>query len=372
VESAYLGRFVYAAPAVAYKLSKTLSVGLSVGLSEAVEGLKISLREPNDVFVVIKEIAKLTEFEEGVETLPIFTELFAWPTPPLPFFGGGIGPYDPIGSLSFDVSDNLTTSFNVGLLWEPWAWFSAGIVYQSKSKAEMGGKYSFKYSQDWQNVTGWFASTVLGSIEAASITLPVGAVPEQKGRAIVRFTFPQRAQLGIMLRPMKRLRLLCDLHWTDWSAWDEDRIEFDQDIQVLAMATFFGYKGGRNAIVQEHHWEDTYHASYGLEWQPFDWVSLRLGYEPKRIEKPVEFFTLTTPLTNIDIYSAGLGLNLSKSMSLDLGFAYMESEKLRIEDKTSVNLNNLTYMFYSPYYGLHYEQDEIKAQVYSLNFTYRW
>ena len=374
-------RMIVAAPSVGYKVSDTLSVGVSVGYGIAAMKFDSVMRTPNDMVALTGALGEVTE---GLE-IPIVSEL----TLPPPWFNGGLKPYDAAGSLEFLTEDFLTTSYNVGLLWEPKDWFSFGAVYQSGSEADMSGEYEMKYDKQFQNFVNYFGRSPMTLIIAAMFDLPYQSVAEQKGTLTVNIPFPARAQFGVKLKPIKRLTLLCDANWTQWSKWETTEIVFDQKIQLLRFAKLMGYTGGDNKLVMQNNLKNTWHLSYGLEFQLLDNLALRLGYEPRPTSVRDEYFG-PVPMPDMKIYSVGLGLTLddtrkkkpkdamefqhqtSKPCSIDLAFAYMTSEyKIPMDGSTNLNSTNFTNVVYNPYAGLDYEI-EIESYIISLAMNFKW
>ncbi|MBW2597005.1 MAG: outer membrane protein transport protein, partial [Deltaproteobacteria bacterium] len=85
----YNQRMIYAAPAIAYKVTDTLSVGLSVGVGQAAEAIQgMIMRAPSEMVAMIDELGKATESLE----IPVLSEL----TLPPPWFGGGLRTYEAV------------------------------------------------------------------------------------------------------------------------------------------------------------------------------------------------------------------------------------------------------------------------------------
>jgi long-subunit fatty acid transport protein len=366
VKSLTLMRLLLAAPAVSCKVSKSLSFGLSVGLGSSGAALEMDMRAPNDMLALTRLLGDITE---DIQVPILLSQL----TLPYPWFGGGINPYEKIGNIQLIAEDYLTTSYNIGLLWEPLDWFAAGIVYESESKTKMSGTYKMEYGEDFQNLVEWLGSTPLLLVVSAIFDLPYEPVQREEGRAVVWIEYPRRAQCGIMLRPFKRLRLMCDLHWTEWSAWQNLTVVFDQKIQLVQLARLLGYQYPADTLVFLLNFKDTLHLSYGLELQVLDRLFLRFGYEPKETPVPDRYFTGMLPLPDLTIYGAGLGLTLTRSVSLDLAGMYVDAKTKILPNNTSRNFNSTVFtdLVYNPYAGLDYEQD-MDVQAISMSLTYRW
>ncbi|MBN2180261.1 MAG: outer membrane protein transport protein [Deltaproteobacteria bacterium] len=374
-------RLIVAAPAVAYQLSDTVSVGVSTGIGINAMKFTSSMRTPNDMVALTGALGEATENLE----IPPITEL----TLPPPWFGGGLSPYEQVGKLDFLCEDFFTTSYNLGFLWEPNDWFAFGAVYQSQSETDMSGHYEMEFERSFQNVVNWLGSSPMTISIAAIFALPYRGTPLQEGTMTIDVPFPARTQFGIMLRPIERLRLLCDLNWTEWGAWENMEICFDQDIQLLQFARMMGYQGGPRKLIMKTGFENTWHLGYGLEFDVTKQLALRLGYEKRPSSVPDEWFG-PVPMPDMEIYSIGLGLNLedarkkkpkdpmdfqhqlSKPCSIDVGFTWLTSEyKLKSNTSKNFNSTNFTIPVYNPFAGLDYEQ-KITSYVIAINANFKW
>ncbi|HLZ20251.1 MAG TPA: outer membrane protein transport protein [Smithellaceae bacterium] len=367
-------------PTISYRVSKSLSVGASFGLGLASMGFETKMRAPNDLVALTGALGDATA---GLE-IPIISEL----TLPPPWFGGGINPYEDIGGVKFFADDNLTTSFNAGLLWEPFEWLSFGAVYQSRSDADMKGKYTMTYGARMQNTVNWLGSSPTTIIMASILDLPTYCPPEVTGNMSLKVVFPARAQFGIKLQPHRRIKFLVDAHWAQWSSWESIEVKFDRDNELLRFAKLMGYTGGSRTLRMNNHFKDTWHFSYGLELEPFDFLTMRFGYEDRTTSISEDYFG-PVPLGDMKLYSAGLGINLKPpnrtykglfglAMQLlhpdkvDLGFTYMTSEyKVRFNQSKLFNSTDFTDVIYNPFAGLEYEE-KTTAYILFLNMMYHW
>lgn len=379
---AFFVRMVLAAPAVAYKVTDTLSVGTSVGLGPSLIFFETSMRTPNTMVALTGALGQSTE---GLE-IPVISEL----TLPPPWFNGGMTPYAKAGELEFLVEDYLTTSYNLGLLWEPYDWFAFGACYQSESEATMEGDYKFTYGHEFQRTVDWLGRSPMTLIIAGMFDLPYKSVPFQKGTATVSATWPSRIQLGIKLKPVKQVTFTCDAHWTDWAAWPALEIEFDQKIQLLRFARMLGYTGGPKTMIVPWAFKNTWHLSYGLEIRPIKKIALRLGYEPRPTSIPDEAFG-PMPLYDMQIFSAGIGITvedkpkpkpeglralmkqLEHPSSVDLTVTNVRMKDKFVGYNGSKNLNSteFTSIVYNPYAGLEWSQ-KMSIWIISMNQIFRW
>ncbi|MCF8025074.1 MAG: outer membrane protein transport protein [Desulfobacteraceae bacterium] len=359
-KSLYLQHLVYAAPTAAYQVSRELSVGISMGLGQTAFGLELDQRTPNELVGLTRIIGDATRDLE----IPVVSEQ----TLPPPFLGGGLGPYEYNTRLQMDMRDDFAPSFNLGLLWRPEDWFSFGIVYQSETEAELTGDYTFAYSKQFQRMVDWNGSTPMTMQTAGMLDLPINSVPYQTGTVTRTQKFPQRVQAGIMVKPVNSLKLLFDVHWADWSVVEEDRFEFDQNIHLFRFAKLMGYTGGNSALVVKRDMKDTWHWSVGMEYQLFDFLSLRAGYEKRPTSARKDLWDALYFVPDMEFYGAGLGVHLPHDVKIDLGFGYLFNKELTIENNESTNMNStdFTNIVYNPYAGLDYEQE---TEIYIASFA---
>jgi long-subunit fatty acid transport protein len=333
-------RIIYAAPTVAYKVTDSLSLGVSLGVGYSSIGATLEARTPNHTTGAMAAAGVITS------------------------------PYNSLGKLDTLVEDNMTLSCNVGMLWQPVEWFSFGAVYQSESKANLEGDFEMTYSQSFKNLWNY-------ARDVAHIPGITGAAKDgESGTMSIENTTPKRAQVGIMVKPFKSLKLLCDWHWIDFRCKEQDIFEADQDVQLLQLASsvLFNYGGGSRKLIIERHWQQKYNFSYAIEWQATESLCLRAGFEPRKTVIPDEYYELTYPVTNWDIYTVGMGVNLSDQLTVDLALAYVYNNDHSIPKNTSKVLNSPAdgaAIIYNPYSGLDYEQ-KTETFLPSINISYKW
>jgi long-subunit fatty acid transport protein len=375
------------APTISYRVTKTISVGASFGFGLARMSMDTRMRSPNELVALTGALGEATV---GLE-LPVISEL----TLPAPWFGGGISGYEDIGGLKFSAEDDMTTSFNVGFLWEPFSWLSIGGVYQSESKAELKGKYTLDYSKRFQKTVNWLGSSPTTIIVAAMLDLPTYAPEEHTGNMSLDIMFPARAQFGIALKPHRRVKFLVDANWTQWSRWENIEIKFDRRVELFRLTKLMGYTGGDSTMKLENGFKDTIHPSFGLELEPIDGVFLRFGYDARPTSIQDSYFG-PIPLGDMKIYTFGFGIE-TKNISflkpperrykglmdlalhqllhadrIDFGVTYMTA-KAEISSNTSQNYNStdFTKPIYNPFAGIDYE-NELTNWIINLNMTFRF
>ncbi len=349
--SLVLQHLIYAAPAVSYQVTDDLSLGLCVGAGQTAMEMRMNMRSPNELVALTRVLGEATESLE----IPILSEL----TLPPPWFGGGIGPYDQVATLDLHVRDDFSPNYNLGLLWKPKKWFSFGLTYQSEIVAHLSGGYNFRYSDQWQRMQDWMGSSPLLLTTAAMFQLPTKGVPYQSGQITTTQKFPQRIQSGIMVKPTKRLKLLFDLHWVQWSIIKQDNFRTDQDIQLLQLVKMLGYTGGHRNLIVPRNLEDTIHWSAALEYQVTPKLALRCGYEFRPTSVQDDLYDCLYFMPDLHNVAVGAGVKLPHGVTLDIGIACLFNPSKVTKNNSSTNMNSTDFFYpvYNPFAGLDVEQE---------------
>ncbi len=356
-------------PAIGYKLTKTLSLGASIGLGTANMGMRMAFRAPHDLVALTGLLGDITTGLDDVITLGLI---------PFPLFGGGLNPFDSVGVVeASDLQDNFNHSYNLGVLWEPSDWFATGVCYQSESEVKFAGNYRLDYGKPWQNMMDWLVANQILEVITRALGLPTeGGVLQETGRSSLQWTFPRRVQAGIMVRPVKRLRLTMDVNWINWSTESANVFRFDQDIQLLQIARLLGYPYPANTLVFKRNLVDTVHFSYGMEVELTKWLRMRAGYEDRPTSIREHLRDTTFGLPDMKVHSFGLAADVTRNTTLEFAFAYIKGEDISMEQNkgqisTNLNSRSLTALVYNPYSGLDYYQ-ETNAIILSFGMSYRW
>lgn len=355
-----LQHLIYASPAASYKLTPDLSVGMSVGMGQTAMRMRMNMRSPNELVALTRVLGDATKDLE----IPILSEL----TLPPPWFGGGIGPYDQVASLELNVRDDFSPNYNLGMLWTPEPWFSWGMTYQSEIKAHLNGSYIFDYTDQWQRMMAWQGSSPLLLIVSGMFQLPTSAVPQQAGVLTAVQRFPQRIQSGIAVKPGKRLKLLFDVNWSEWSVIQQDNFQTDQDIQLLQLVKMLGYTGGHRNLIVKRRLSDTIAWGAALEFQASQKLALRCGYEWRPTSVQPELADLLYFVPDLHNVGVGAGLKLPHGVELDLGLGVLFNRSFKIPNDSSTNCTSTEFFYpvYNPYAGLDVEQETF---IYLASFT---
>lgn len=351
VKTLYLQHLIYAAPVVSYKVSEELALGFSAGMGQTAMGMSLDMRSPNEMVALTRMI--------GDATRDLNIPVVSQQTLPPPFLGGGLGPYEHNISLEFNARDDFSPNFNIGLLWEPNNFFGFGFCYQSQITSDLSGKYKFDYSEQFQRHVDWNGSTSYTLQSAGMLDIPYVGVPYQSGTVTGKQKFPQRIDIGTKISPFSKLRIMTDLHWSNWSIDKKNKFVFDQRIQILRIAKLLGYTGGDTALVVDRNMRDTWHWGVGMEFDVTERLTLRCGYEHRPTSTNPDLRDCLYFLSgDMEYYGAGLTLKAKKGVTVDFAVGYLFDGGVVSNNNTSSNLNSTDFTkIVSPYAGLDYEQD---------------
>lgn len=359
-KSLYIEHIIYLSPSLSYEFSDFFSAGISIGLGQSYMGSEFSVRSPNNLSKILTD-PEATGDILGETIPPPLSDLAPW-------FGGGLSPYESLGSIKFIAKDNFTPSTNIGILWEPGNHFAFGACYQSEVKAKMRGQYYITYSDAFQNIVNWLGSGDDTAHLAEQLNLPESPLAKEKGNCSMEFIFPARLQIGVTFRPFKTIKIMSDLHWTEGSSNKSFTIHFDRNIQMLQFLNLPGTSNNARELTFTQHMKDTIHFSYGLELLPFSGFSFRCGYEKRVSSMANSYYSLLLPIPDLDIYGAGCGISMKNGIRIDFAGSYMINNRYKVPSNTSKQLNStdFTDVIYNPYAGLDYEQS---TKLYELSVT---
>jgi long-chain fatty acid transport protein len=200
----------------------------------------------------------------------------------------GIVPQGADGELEL-TADDWGIGYNLGILLQPTSNFRIGIAYRSQIHHRLDGRANF-------------------TVPTIAEPLTAGGVLFQDTDASAKITLPERISLSLYYELSPRLSLLGDVTWTNWSRFEELRIEFSNPNQP--------------AIVQPEDWRDTFRYSIGARYQVTEeWVA-RAGIAFD--ETPIHDSLRNPGIPGNDrlVFAVGAGYRLSDAMSIDFAYTY--------------------------------------------------
>lgn len=333
-ESALIN-FVLSAPGFAFKLSESVTVGVSFPLNYMGLSLNTSLRLPN------LYVGLLSETVSNLCSSPLNADLCRDDDTSLPV-------YDSLVEINMDLEDSLTPSFNLGFLWEVSPWFTVGGVYQGKVKHKLKGEFEIAYDE---------SALVLMETGIANVVpnTPEGEVDEnyvESGNAVVNQTLPAHLALGISARVLPELKVNLDYKKTWYSDWQELVIEYDQPTYLSAFATLLGGSEANTTSVPLG-FTDGDNIATGLEYQYNQNLALRLGYEFRKSVIPPENRGFAYPIGDVRVWGFGAAYKLPKGRLAQFAYSNIRSQQYIPSESSYTNSWDPTEIYAShPGYNL--------------------
>lgn len=359
-ETVAMTRLTYFAPTVAVQVTDDFSAGVSLGFSWQGLGIVLPARAPHVAIGVIEEIGNRACPNGATEGG--FCESL----------GDPLGIYDSIGTLETELEDALSLTFNLGLLWDPYPWLSLGFVYQSEGVGELKGDFKMTYEDSWTEY--WSRQP---EILRSQSWFPQGSSGEE-GKATTELIQPQHASIGLSMQVTPSWRVNVDLKWTETSAWDVMKFEFDQPIDLLLLAGMIQPEEvpDSQTLIMPRKYQDTTSWAVGMEYQWSDHLTLRWGIEDRLSGIPKDRQDVLFPVADTYFYGAGFAYQQDRDTLIEVGFGYLKSEA-DVPANSSYNANYTGYtegedfdmgtVIYNPYAGIDFTT-EVEAYLISISY----
>jgi long-chain fatty acid transport protein len=218
----------------------------------------------------------------------------------------------PAGSQRFDgraevEGDDWGYGYNVGALFTVTPNTRVGVAYRSKITIELDGDAQF--SVPALLAPGFSALGLFRDTPATAQT-----------------DLPDFASLSVFHQLNPTWGIMADVTWTNWSRFDELRVEFDNPVQPDA--------------VTPQNWDDSYKLAIGVIYQPSDALKFRTGVAYDETPVPDRFRTPRIPDEDRLWVSFGMQYKISPNGALDLGYTHIFVDDPEI-DLTSLAAGNL-------------------------------
>jgi len=234
-----------------------------------------------------------------------------------------------------DNFDNISTGFNIGLLFEISPQTSLGLAYRSEVEMKVEGDVDF---------------TVPSQLMAPSpIDLTSTGLFLDGG---VKATVDLPASLSFSVaHKIDKFTLLADMTWTGWSSFDELRIIYDNPAQPPSVTT--------------EEWEDTMRYSVGFDYQYSNQWVLRTGLALDETPVPnKERRTPRLPGNDRTWVSFGATYVQSKTLSWDFGYSHLFIDDAETENEFETSVPELRSTLKGEY--------EADVDIVSVQFNWKY
>ncbi|MDB0117131.1 OmpP1/FadL family transporter [Acinetobacter pittii] len=361
-------RITYLSPSFGFQVNDHLSIGASIGMSYNAIALNTDLRFPNEMVGVLRMVDEVVcrPFKDNDD---IFTKLI--------LLGicdtqEGLNPFNKMGALDVSLEQSLSPSYNLGLLWEPTDDFGFGMVYQSAAKMRLKGKYLINNAKAPQQLLAGMNSSLTGQLASAILGLP-GYIPDvESGLVAMDLEYPAHFQAGIKYKILPDLQVNFDVGWTDYSAWDKFKFEFDRQISLLKVAKLLSNDVNDNSLALPLKFTSPWSWGIGLEYSATDRLKLRAGYEPRASAIPNDKRNIMIPINNAQLFGLGVGYRFDTDTDLDLSVGFLRSrDNIPANTSSLGNLTGVNNILLNPYAGLDIKTNT-KVTVLGLSYRTKW
>lgn len=251
-------------PSVAYRVGRVLSVGFGVNAMY----MKAELSQAVDFGTVLAAAGGTPQRDDGKATLE---------------------------------ADDWGYGFNAGILLEFSDDLRVGLHYRSGIKQHLEGDAHFDVPDKARNILD-----ALGS----------GAFVDTGASGDI--DLPDSASLSFYHRMKPNLAVMADITWTNWSKFDELKIQFDNPEQPDSVTT--------------ENWEDAWRFAFGVTYNPTPAWPVRVGMAYDQTPVPDDQHR-TPRLPDADRYwlSFGTGYQVSDWFSFDVAYTHLFVKDAKID-----------------------------------------
>ena len=133
----------------------------------------------------------------------------------------------------------------------------------------------------------------------------------------IEFNQPQTATIGFGIKPIKDLLIGFDVEWIRWSETNgQNQPQYTQNAS--------------GAMAWNLDWSDQFVYKIGIQYQVHPMIALRAGYNYGKmpLESGRAFENIAFPAVSEHHITAGLGINLTNKLTLNIGGMYSPTAKL--------------------------------------------
>ncbi|MBV1881157.1 MAG: outer membrane protein transport protein [Pseudomonadales bacterium] len=342
-----LSRITFFSPSFGYQVTENFSVGMTATFSFTGFAADFAYRASGGV---IRELAELLNQTCGRTD----RTGFVLEVPFINACGGELSAFESLFDFRADMKKNVSTTINIGLLWDATDWLTLGMVYQTEAVDYLKGTVDIQIYEGLLGLLNGLAENEpLKTILVDAAHMPEDGHLVESGS--IKLVTPQHLSFGMSMQVLPKLKFNVDVKWTETSEWEQLDFQTDQNVGLFALFTILQVHGAEpDHLTVPRGYVDTVNWGFGLEYQYDAKTAIRFGYEPRKTGIPDDKRDFTVPLADLDVYAVGFSRNLSKTSSFDLTIATTSSD-MYIPSGSSTNGNdhtNINNFIYHPTSGL--------------------
>ncbi|HET54313.1 MAG TPA: hypothetical protein ENN33_03745 [Ignavibacteria bacterium] len=188
--------------------------------------------------------------------------------------------------------------------------FSAGIFVKPSDMVSFGLSYRSQNKYDFEGD----AKTVPATLDFNHPLAGPQSIPLPNGGIKAPLTTPQNVTFGIGLYPSKDLTLSADFQWIDWTSYDKLEVTFDDyDLDPQT-------PGQQNVQSADRNYETSFIIRVGAEYMVSDQFALRGGFFYDKNPVLDEYVEPTLPDADRIGLNIGFGYKISNNVSIDFAY----------------------------------------------------
>lgn len=190
----------------------------------------------------------------------------------------------------------------VELTGDDWSWgYNLGLLYEFSQRTRIGLAYRSSISHELEGNADFSVPAAVAPLTATGRFRDTGATTE--------LNLPETVSLSGYHQLNPRLAVTSDITWTNWSRFEELRINFNNPVEPDS--------------VQPENWHDTFRYSLGVNYQLSNAWQLRAGvaYDPSPADE--EYITPRIPDSDRTWLAIGASFKPSDAISLEVGYAHL-------------------------------------------------
>ena len=200
--------------------------------------------------------------------------------------------------------DDWAFGFTLGAILEPWRGTRLGIGYRSEIDHNLEGEVDF---------------TLDDAGIGAALSTATGRFVDSDASA--RLTTPQSVSFGIFQQVNEQWAVMADAVYTDWSEFDELRIEFDNPAEP--------------DNVTEEKWRGSWFYAVGATYRPREDLALRFGMAYDQTPIRTRYRTPRIPGNDRFWLTAGLSWTPAPWFDLALGYTHIFVDDSEVRQETA-------------------------------------
>jgi long-chain fatty acid transport protein len=207
-------------------------------------------------------------------------------------------------------ADDWGYGYNLGLLLDITEDSRVGLSYRSRIKYTAKGDADFTVPASISGIPGGLGAGLAARFADTDVKSEI--------------TLPDSASLSYYHRLNPKWAIMADVSWTNWSTFDELRIEFDNPLMPDNVTT--------------ENWKDSWRYSLGANYHPSERMVVRAGVAYD--EEPIPDAESRTPrIPGEDrLWTAlGLGYRIGEQAQVDLGYAHLFVKDSKINRQAGTN-----------------------------------